>query len=77
MNTNYEQFIAANSTLMDCYAGVSAEQYSSMSKMDQQDVCKNEAAAVKSFLTADKVDFKNILAQRIAAFDAPKAVAEE
>jgi hypothetical protein len=75
MSTNYEQFIAANSTLMDCYSGVSAEQFSAMNKMDQQDVCKNEAAAVRSFLTAGKVDFKNILAERIAAFDAPKAEA--
>jgi len=35
MSTNYEQFIAANQSLMDCYAGVSAEQFSAMSKMDQ------------------------------------------
>ena len=72
MSTNYEKFIAANTTLMNCYAGVSAEQYSSMSAMDQQDVCKNEVAEVRSLLVSGKADFKNILAERIAAFDKPK-----
>lgn len=72
MSTNYEKFIAANQSLMDCYAGVPAEQYSAMSQWDQQQVCKNEAATVADFLKAGKVDFKAILAERIAAFDAPK-----
>ena len=58
---------------MNCYDGVSAEQYSKMDVMDQELVCKAEKAAVKSFLTEGKVEFKSILAERIAAFDAPKA----
>lgn len=76
MSTNYEKFIAANHALMNCYAGVSAEQYSAMSAMDQQDVCKSEAAEVRTFLVEGKVDFRSILAERIAAFDKPKAEAE-
>ena len=57
---------------MDCYAGVSSDQFSAMSKMDQQDVCKSEATVVRSFITEGKADFKNILAERITAFDAVK-----
>jgi hypothetical protein len=70
MSTNYEKFIAANQALMDCYASVPAEQYSAMSQNDQQQVCKNEAAAVRDFITSNKVTFRSILAERIAAFDA-------
>ena len=72
MSTNYEKFILSNQALMDCYASVPAEQYSAMSQWDQQQVCKNEAAAVRNLLVAGKVDFKSILAERIAAFDVPK-----
>jgi hypothetical protein len=72
MSTNYEKFIAANQSLMDCYAGVPAEQYSAMSTYDQSGVCQSEAAAVKSMLTEGKVDFKSILAERIAMFDVKK-----
>lgn len=69
MSTNYEQFIAANQALMDCFASVPAEQYSAMSKLEQQGVCKSEAEAVKGFLTSDSINFKYILADRIKAFD--------
>ena len=72
MSTNYEKFIVANQSLIECYASVPAEQYSSMSNFDQQQVCKSEAASVAEFLKQGKVDFKSILAERIAAFDAPK-----
>jgi hypothetical protein len=65
MSTNYEQFIAANQRLMECFAGVPAEQYSAMSLSEQQNVCKNEANEVRQFLTAGQVDFRNILAERI------------
>ena len=72
MSTNYEKFIVANQSLIECYASVPAEQYSSMSNSDQQQVCKSEAASVAEFLKQGKVDFKAILAERISAFDAPK-----
>lgn len=70
MSTNYEKFIAANQALMDCYAKVPAEEYSAMSASAQQDVCCNEALAVKNFLTSGQVTFKSILAERISALDA-------
>jgi hypothetical protein len=68
MNTNYEQYIAANQSLMDCFAQVPAEQYSAMSKGDQTNLCKNEAEAVRGFLSSDSVNFSSILAERISAF---------
>jgi hypothetical protein len=72
MTTQYEQFIAANQALMDCYAGVPAEQYSAMSQWDQQQLCKNEAESVRQFIAGGHVEFRSILAERIKAFDAPK-----
>ena len=69
MSTNYEQFIAANQALLDCFAQVPADKYSALSKSDQQAVCRSEADAVRSFLLNDSVNFKNILAERIRAFD--------
>ena len=73
MSTNYEKFIAANQSLMECYSGVSAEQYSAMSQYDQSQVCKSEAATVRDHITAGHADFRNVLAERIAALNAPKA----
>lgn len=61
MSTNYEQFIAANQSLMDCFASVPAETYSSMSLNDQQNVCKNEASTVQTLLSGGHINFKNIL----------------
>ena len=72
MSTNYEKFIVANQSLIECYASVPAEQYSAMSNSEQQQVCKSEANTVAQFLKQGQVDFKAILAERIAAFDAPK-----
>jgi len=69
MSTNYEQFIAANQALMDCYAGVSAEQFSAMSRQDQDNVCKSEASAVRSFLANDSINFRHILADRIKSLE--------
>jgi hypothetical protein len=77
MSTQYEKFIIANQSLMECYAGVPATEYSAMSQWDQQQVCKNEAASVKEFFTAGQVDFKSILAERIAVLNAPKPVVAE
>lgn len=69
MSTNYEQYISANQALIDCFARVPAEQYSAMSKWDQEAVCRSEAEAVRTFLLNDTVNFRNILAERIRAFD--------
>lgn len=76
MSTKYEQFINANQSLMDCFAGVSSADYSAMSQWDQQQVCKNEAAAVRDHIAAGHADFKNVLQERINAFNAPKAEQE-
>lgn len=76
MSTNYEQFIAANQALIDCYAQVSAEQFSALSRQDQQNVCRSESTAVRGFLENDSPNFKNILADRIRAYDAKPAESE-
>lgn len=73
MSTNYERFIAANQALMDCYAGVPAEQYSALSRPEQENVCRSEAAAVRSFLANDSINFRHVLAERIRAFDVKPA----
>lgn len=70
MTTNYERFIAANQSLMDCFASVPAEQFSAMSKADQDNVCRSEANAVRQFIQNGTPNFRNILAERIASFDA-------
>jgi len=67
MSTNYENFIAANHRLMECFSNVPAEQYSAMSLSEQQNVCRNEANEVRQFIQAGHADFKNILAERINA----------
>jgi hypothetical protein len=70
MSTNYEQFIAANHTLMNCYAEVPADSFSAMSKSEQEGVCRNEANAVRGFIAQEQVNFRSILNERISAFDA-------
>lgn len=70
MSTNYEQFISANQSLMDCFANVPADQYSAMSKADQDNVCHSEATTVRSMINAGHADFRNVLAERIASMDA-------
>jgi hypothetical protein len=77
MSTQYEQFVSANQSLVDCFANVPAEQYSAMSRQEQEGVCSNEAASVRTFLANDSVNFRHILAERIAAFDAKPAATEE
>lgn len=72
MSTNYEKFIVANQSLIDCFASVPAEQYSSMSQGEQQQVCKSEATTVADMLKQGKVDFKSILSERLAAFEVAK-----
>ena len=69
MNTNYEQFIAANQALMDCYKAVPAEEYSAMSPPQQADLCKAEANAVRDHINAGHAKFANILKERLTAFD--------
>ena len=71
MSTNYEQFIAANQALMDCFKAVPAEQFSAMSLADQNTVCAAEANAVRNHLKAGHATFGNILKERLAAMDAP------
>jgi len=65
MSTNYEQFISANQALIDCYAQVPAEQFSALSRNEQAQVCRSEAESVRTFLSSDSVNFRNILAERI------------
>ena len=69
MSTNYEHFVQANQALLDCFASVSAEQYSSMNDADQQNVCKAETNAVRDSLRSGNIAFKNILQERLRAFD--------
>lgn len=70
MSTNYEEFIAANQALIDCYASVPAEEYTAMSVYDQNNVCKNEANKVADFLKSGSLNFSSILAQRIKSLEA-------
>ncbi len=51
MSTNYEQFIAANQALMDCFENVPADKFSAMNKADQDNVCRNEANTVRDFIS--------------------------
>lgn len=67
MSTNYEQFMKANDSMMACFKAVPAEEFSAMSLNDQQNVCKNEAAAVKGFLANGQISFSQILGERINA----------
>ena len=69
MSTNYEQFIAANQALIDCYKAVPADQYSAMSLKEQGDLCKPEADTVRQHFKAGNATFANILKERLAAMD--------
>jgi hypothetical protein len=66
MSSVYEQFIAANLALFACQESVSVKEWTAMKPAEQNAVCKSEAQAVASFLKDDKVNFKSILADRIA-----------
>jgi hypothetical protein len=66
MSSVYEKFIAANHALFACQEAVSVEQWNTMKPAEQDNVCKNEAQAVASFLKDDSVKFSNILNDRIA-----------
>jgi hypothetical protein len=66
MNSVYEKFIAANHALFKCQESVSVEEWKAMKPAEQASVCKSEAQSVASFLKDDKVNFKSMLADRIA-----------
>lgn len=70
MSTNYEQYIAANQALMNCYGQTSAEQFQSMSVYDQGNLCKAESSTVADMLKSGSLSFSSILGQRIKALDA-------
>jgi hypothetical protein len=65
----YESFIKANHALFACYEAVPNEEFQAMSKAVQQDVCKDEKAAVATFLKEDSVHFRSLIQARIASFD--------
>jgi len=72
MSSRYAQFIAANNALFACMEATSNEQYAAMAATDQQDVCKDEHAAVANFLKNDDVSFANLIEARIANLNAQK-----
>jgi hypothetical protein len=69
MNSVYEKFIAANTALFKCQESVSMESWSAMSPADQDSVCKKEGDVVADFLKNDSIMFKNLIAERLAAWD--------
>ena len=76
MSSAYEQFIAANHNLMNCYAQTDASTFSAMSGADQQNLCKSEAETVRGFLASGNLRMSHIINQRIASMDAAGAAAK-
>jgi hypothetical protein len=67
MSSVYEKWITSNHALFACYEKVSTDQFNALSKADQDNLCKKEQEAVSGFLKNDSVNFRNIIAERIAA----------
>ena len=44
MESKYDEFIAANRALLDCYGSVHPQPYIKMAPADQKDVCFGERA---------------------------------
>ena len=67
MKNSYLAFIQANDALAKCMAAQKADKWQGMSAADQAATCQTEAAAVREMLSSDKVDFRNLLAERMEA----------
>ena len=67
MPNSYLTFIQANDALAKCMAAQNSAAYQAMSAADQAGVCATESSAVRNLLQSDQVDFRNLLAERIAA----------
>ena len=67
MPNSYLSWIKANEALTKCMSAQKADEWKAMSAADQGSVCKAETAAVSEMLTSDKVSFRNLLSERMAA----------
>ena len=67
MPNSYLTWIEANDKFSKCMAGQDAAAYEKMSADQKAQICVSEANAVKSMLDTDKVSFRNLLAERMAA----------
>lgn len=65
METNYEKFITANQSLIDCMAKFSKSQIDGMSKSQQDEICQHEGAAVSQMLKNDTVQIKYLIEERL------------
>ena len=66
MSTNYEQFIAANASLIECMKAVPVEDFKAMNAAEQAGVCASEASAVRKHIEADHANIGSILQERLA-----------
>ena len=69
MSTNYEKFIAANTSLITCMKAIPVEEYKAMSTQEQNNVCAAEVKAVRQHIEAGHANFASILQERIAALE--------
>lgn len=68
MNSAYQRFIAANHALMSCYEAVPAEAFKAMDAKAQDAVCHEEKTVVYNMIKNDEVHFREVIKERIAAF---------
>lgn len=69
MSSVYEKWISANHALMACYEKTPVEQFSSLSKQDQDSLCLNEQKAVAQFLKDDSINFRSLIQARLATME--------
>ncbi|CDW91674.1 UNKNOWN [Stylonychia lemnae] len=65
MKTAYERWIEANHNLNKCFESVSNDQYSTLSKLEQDSLCHSERQEVANFLTTNQITFANLLKERL------------
>ena len=70
MPNSYLAYFTANDALKTCMDAQNVEAFKAMNAADQAGVCATEASAVRSMLQSDQVDFRNLLAERLAAVKA-------
>ena len=65
MSTPYEQFIAANAKLYECYESVQPEVWETMSVEARGEVCSSERNIVLSFMKGSDLKFSTLIKNRL------------
>ena len=66
--STYENFIAANNALMECYKQTEPSSYEFMTPFDKQSLRQDERKTVPEFIASGALTFKNLVSEKANAF---------